>query len=31
MAFYPRHQIADLVQYRLSMSYYDQMKPVEQD
>jgi outer membrane protein assembly factor BamD len=31
MAFYPRHQIADLVQFRLAMSYYDQMKPVEQD
>jgi outer membrane protein assembly factor BamD len=31
MSFYPRHQIADLVQYRLSMSYYDQMKPIEQD
>ncbi len=31
MAFYPRHLIADLVQYRLAMSYYDQMKPVEQD
>ncbi len=31
MAFYPRHAIADLVQYRLAMSYYDQMKPVEQD
>jgi len=31
MAFYPRHEIADLVQYRLAMSYYDQMKPVEQD
>ena len=31
LAFYPRHEIADLVQYRLSMSYYDQMKPVEQD
>ena len=31
MAFYPRHQIADLVQYRLAMAYYDQMKPVEQD
>src|SRR5688572_12582614 len=31
IAFYPRHQIADLVQYRLAMSYYDQMKPVEQD
>ena len=31
MSFYPRHIIADLVQHRLSMSYYDQMKPVEQD
>ena len=31
MAFYPRHQIADLVQFRLAMSYYDQLKPVEQD
>src|SRR5262245_46846066 len=31
MAFYPRHQIADLVQYRLAMGYYDQLKPVEQD
>jgi len=31
IAFYPKHQIADLVQYRLAMSYYDQMKPVEQD
>jgi outer membrane protein assembly factor BamD len=31
LAFYPRHEIADLVQYRLAMSYYDQMKPVEQD
>jgi outer membrane protein assembly factor BamD len=31
MAFFPRHEIADLVQYRLAMSYYDQMKPVEQD
>ncbi len=31
MSFFPRHQIADLVQYRLAMSYYDQMKPVEQD
>jgi outer membrane protein assembly factor BamD len=31
IAFYPRHQIADLVQYRLAMSYYDQLKPVEQD
>ncbi len=31
MAFYPRHFIADLAQYHLAMSYYDQMKPVEQD
>jgi outer membrane protein assembly factor BamD len=31
LSFYPRHQIADLVQYRLAMSYYDQMKAVEQD
>jgi outer membrane protein assembly factor BamD len=31
LAFYPRHQVADLVQYRLAMSYYDQLKPVEQD
>jgi outer membrane protein assembly factor BamD len=31
VSFFPRHQIADLVQYRLAMSYYDQMKPVEQD
>jgi outer membrane protein assembly factor BamD len=31
LSFYPRHEIADLVQFRLSMSYYDQMKPVEQD
>jgi outer membrane protein assembly factor BamD len=31
LSFYPRHQIADLVQYRLAMSYYDQTKPVEQD
>jgi outer membrane protein assembly factor BamD len=31
LSFYPRHQIADLVQFRLSMAYYDQMKPVEQD
>ena len=31
VGFFPRHQIADLVQYRLAMSYYDQMKPVEQD
>jgi outer membrane protein assembly factor BamD len=31
LSFYPKHQIADLVQFRLAMSYYDQMKPVEQD
>ena len=31
LAFYPRHQIADLVQYRLAMAYYDQVKPIEQD
>ncbi|MBI1846027.1 MAG: outer membrane protein assembly factor BamD [Candidatus Rokubacteria bacterium] len=31
LAFYPRHQIADLVQYRLAMAYYDQLKPIEQD
>jgi outer membrane protein assembly factor BamD len=31
IAFYPRHEIADLVQYRLAMSYYDQIKPIEQD
>jgi outer membrane protein assembly factor BamD len=31
LAFYPKHQIADLVQFRLALSYYDQMKPVEQD
>ena len=31
MAFYPRHQIADLVQYRMAMAYYDQIKPIEQD
>ncbi len=31
IAFFPRHSIADLVQYRLAMSYYDQIKPVEQD
>ena len=31
LAFYPRHQIADLVQYRLAMAYYDQIKPIEQD
>jgi outer membrane protein assembly factor BamD len=31
LSFYPRHQIADLVQFRLATSYYDQMKSVEQD
>lgn len=31
LAFFPRHQIADLAQFRLAMSYYDQLKPVEQD
>jgi outer membrane protein assembly factor BamD len=31
LAFYPRHQIADLVQYRLALAFYDQLKPVEQD
>ena len=31
LSFFPRHEIADLVQYRLAMSYYDQLKPVEQD
>jgi outer membrane protein assembly factor BamD len=31
LSFYPSHQIADLVQFRLAMAYYDQMKPVEQD
>lgn len=31
MSFYPGHSIADLAQYRLAMSSYDQMKPVEQD
>lgn len=31
LAFYPQDQIADLVQYRLAMSYYDQIKPIEQD
>ena len=31
LAFFPRHQIADLVQYRLAMAYYDQLKPIEQD
>src|SRR4029077_7257041 len=31
MSFYPLHEISDLAQFRLAMSYYDQMKPVEQD
>lgn len=31
LSFYPRHQIADLVQYRLALAYYDQIKPIEQD
>ena len=31
IAFYPGHRIADLVQYRLALSYYNQLKPVEQD
>lgn len=31
VSFYPQHQIADLVQYRLAMAYYDQLKPIEQD
>lgn len=31
LSFYPRHQIADLVQYRYALAYYDRMKPVEQD
>jgi outer membrane protein assembly factor BamD len=31
LSFYPRHQIADLVQYRMAMGYYDQIKPIEQD
>lgn len=31
LSFYPRHQIADLVQFRLAMAYYDQIKPIEQD
>ena len=31
LAFYPGHRIADLVQYRVALSYYNQMKPVEQD
>jgi outer membrane protein assembly factor BamD len=31
VAFYPSHRIADLAQYRLALSYYNQMKTVEQD
>jgi outer membrane protein assembly factor BamD len=31
LAFFPRHEIGDLAQFRLAMSYYDQLKPVEQD
>ncbi len=31
LSFYPRHEIADLVQYRYAMTYYDQIKPIEQD
>ncbi len=31
LSFWPQHQIADLVQYRLAMAYYDQLKPIEQD
>ena len=31
MSFYPQQQIADLVQYRLAMAFYDQLKPIEQD
>lgn len=31
MSFYPQHRIADLVQYRLAMAFYDQIKPIEQD
>jgi outer membrane protein assembly factor BamD len=31
LSFYPRHEVADLVQYRLAMAYYDQLKPIEQD
>jgi outer membrane protein assembly factor BamD len=31
MSFYPRHEIADLAQYRLAMAFYDQIKPIEQD
>lgn len=31
LAFFPRHEISDLAQFRLAMSHYDQIKPVEQD
>jgi outer membrane protein assembly factor BamD len=31
MAFWPRHQIADLAQYHLALAHYDQMPPIEQD
>ncbi|MGH7389577.1 MAG: outer membrane protein assembly factor BamD [Candidatus Rokuibacteriota bacterium] len=31
LSFYPQQQIADLVQYRLAMAFYDQIKPIEQD
>jgi outer membrane protein assembly factor BamD len=31
LSFYPSHQIADLAQYELAMTYYDQLKPIEQD
>src|SRR5262249_10602596 len=31
ISFYPRHQIADLAQYYLALSYYSQIKPIEQD
>lgn len=31
ISFWPQHQIADLVLYRLAMAYYDQLKPIEQD
>jgi outer membrane protein assembly factor BamD len=31
MAFYLGHRIADLAQYRIALSSYNQMKPVEQD
>lgn len=31
LTFYPAHPIADLAQYRLALSYYDQLQPVEKD